>query len=71
VNQTCLICEAPCPPRAENSAYPFCSRRCQLVDLGRWLDGAYHIPGEPLEDLGQLDGQGSEGPRPGDGDEGW
>ena len=20
---------------------PFCSRQCKLVDLGRWLDGAY------------------------------
>jgi endogenous inhibitor of DNA gyrase (YacG/DUF329 family) len=26
-------------------AFPFCSDRCRLVDLGRWIDGAYVIPG--------------------------
>lgn len=25
--------------------YPFCSPRCRLLDLGRWIDGAYAIPG--------------------------
>lgn len=30
---------------------PFCSRRCADVDLGRWLKGAYVIPGQPLDDL--------------------
>ena len=25
--------------------FPFCSKRCRLVDLGRWIDGAYAIPG--------------------------
>jgi endogenous inhibitor of DNA gyrase (YacG/DUF329 family) len=24
---------------------PFCSARCKAVDLGRWLTGAYTIPG--------------------------
>jgi endogenous inhibitor of DNA gyrase (YacG/DUF329 family) len=23
---------------------PFCSERCRLVDLGRWLDEAYALP---------------------------
>ncbi len=27
--------------------FPFCSERCQMVDLSRWLTGAYRIPGEP------------------------
>ncbi len=27
------------PPRH----YPFCSPRCQLVDLGKWLYGGYAI----------------------------
>jgi endogenous inhibitor of DNA gyrase (YacG/DUF329 family) len=26
-------------------SFPFCSDRCRLVDLGRWIDGAYTIPG--------------------------
>lgn len=29
---------------------PFCSQRCKLVDLGRWLDGDYAIPGEEIAD---------------------
>lgn len=34
--------------RKEEAAFrPFCSRRCKLVDLGRWLDGTYSIT-EPL-----------------------
>jgi len=27
---------------------PFCSERCKLLDLARWIDGAYRIPGEPV-----------------------
>jgi hypothetical protein len=26
---------------------PFCSRRCQLIDLGKWL-GEEHVTSEPL-----------------------
>jgi len=26
-------------------SFPFCTARCRLVDLGRWIDGAYAIPG--------------------------
>jgi endogenous inhibitor of DNA gyrase (YacG/DUF329 family) len=26
------------------ATYPFCSERCKLIDLGRWLDGKYQIP---------------------------
>jgi endogenous inhibitor of DNA gyrase (YacG/DUF329 family) len=25
-------------------SFPFCSDRCRLIDLGRWIDGAYVIP---------------------------
>lgn len=52
----CPICQASIPPRAENPAYPFCSRRCQLIDLGCWLDGEYRIPGEPVDDVVALPG---------------
>ena len=27
---------------------PFCSERCKLVDLARWVDGDYRISGEPV-----------------------
>lgn len=26
------------------SLFPFCSDRCKLIDLGRWLNGSYQIP---------------------------
>lgn len=27
--------------------HPFCSERCRLLDLARWIDGDYRIAGEP------------------------
>ena len=24
--------------------FPFCSPRCRLIDLGRWLNGSYGLP---------------------------
>jgi hypothetical protein len=26
---------------------PFCSERCRLLDLARWIDGDYRLPGDP------------------------
>ncbi len=49
---TCPICARELPPGAPER--PFCSKRCKLVDLGRWLDGAYVVPGEDTLDLGDL-----------------
>jgi hypothetical protein len=31
---------------AEWPDFPFCSPRCRLIDLGRWLDGAYRFPSQ-------------------------
>ncbi|WP_224360746.1 DNA gyrase inhibitor YacG [Hyalangium versicolor] len=45
----CPICQKPVAPRAENVSYPFCSRRCRAVDLGRWLGEEYRVP-EPQGD---------------------
>ena len=28
----------------ENSARPFCSFRCKLIDLGQWADETYKVP---------------------------
>ena len=38
------------PPRPENRAFPFCSDRCRLLDLGKWLGEEYRIPGPRLGD---------------------
>jgi endogenous inhibitor of DNA gyrase (YacG/DUF329 family) len=34
----------------QSTALPFCSERCRMVDLGRWLDEQYGLPYEPPED---------------------
>ncbi len=34
---------------AEWPGFPFCSERCKLIDLGRWIDGDYAIPGAEPE----------------------
>jgi endogenous inhibitor of DNA gyrase (YacG/DUF329 family) len=39
----------PDPPQGK-SLFPFCSERCKLIDLGRWLDGNYQIPVEITPD---------------------
>lgn len=54
---TCPLCKRAleaAAPRAEGepNPFPFCSKRCKLVDLGAWLDGAYRIPGEVIVDDG-------------------
>jgi hypothetical protein len=46
--------DAAARARGERSPSPFCSDRCRLADLGKWLDGGYRI-GAPVteEDLDQ------------------
>ncbi|HEX8111219.1 MAG TPA: DNA gyrase inhibitor YacG [Kofleriaceae bacterium] len=34
-------------PARPSKLFPFCSERCHLVDLGRWLGEDYRIPGPP------------------------
>jgi hypothetical protein len=45
---------------------PFCSERCQLADLGRWLQGSYRVPGAPvgMTDDDAVDGFDAEGDSP-------
>ena len=31
-------------PETRPADYPFCSQRCRLLDLYRWLEGSYRIP---------------------------
>lgn len=41
----CPTCKKPV--ETKTAAWPFCSDRCRLVDLGNWLGGKYRVPGEP------------------------
>ena len=40
----CPICGKPVSPEYR----PFCSKHCADIDLSRWLDGRYVVPGERL-----------------------
>ena len=42
----CVNCRVrPAEPRW----LPFCSERCKLADLGRWLRGDYRVAGPPAD----------------------
>jgi len=49
---TCPTCRAKVTKdsASPNKLFPFCSERCHLVDLGRWLGEEYRIPGPPAMD---------------------
>ena len=44
----CAICGKPAAPRPVNRSFPFCSDRCRLIDLGKWLGEEYRIAGPHL-----------------------
>jgi hypothetical protein len=35
---------------AELPTFPFCSDRCRLVDLGKWMEGSYRFSRPIVED---------------------
>jgi endogenous inhibitor of DNA gyrase (YacG/DUF329 family) len=51
----CPICGKP----AVRAFYPFDSKRCADIDLGRWLTGKYVIPGS--EATAANDAEGGDG----------
>jgi endogenous inhibitor of DNA gyrase (YacG/DUF329 family) len=57
---TCPTCRAPVAkdPARANKLFPFCSERCYLVDLGRWLGEDYRIAGPPA--TAAIDALGSQ-----------
>jgi uncharacterized protein len=51
---TCCICERRFDS-TKSSALPFCSVRCQQIDLGRWFKEEYGLPVERPEDPDHVD----------------
>jgi endogenous inhibitor of DNA gyrase (YacG/DUF329 family) len=50
---TCPTCSAKIPPPKPDAVptwFPFCSQRCKTIDLGRWADGNYIVPGRAVLD---------------------
>ena len=50
----CPTCSKPYAVQtlADLPSFPFCSDRCRLIDLGRWIDGAFAIPGPEVSSAG-------------------
>ena len=55
----------PCCGKAthwESNRYrPFCSERCKLIDLGKWIEEEYRIDGETPRHGGEEEGRGGTG----------
>lgn len=45
MTSACPTCKKPAAKQG-NPRFPFCSERCRLIDLGRWIDEEYRIPTE-------------------------
>ncbi len=43
----CPICKSPV--KSADPEFPFCSKRCRTIDLGRWASGHYVIS-SPVRD---------------------
>ena len=61
-NVPCPICGQEVRRRHTGDApcFPFCSERCRLIDLGRWLGEGYRLPAES-EDSVEEDGDTETG----------
>ncbi|MBF6569962.1 MAG: DNA gyrase inhibitor YacG [Candidatus Binataceae bacterium] len=46
----CPICRRSVDSSPANKFRPFCSERCQLVDLGTWAGEEYRIEGQTRHD---------------------
>jgi uncharacterized protein len=59
IEAICPTCRGVAYKDGASRLFPFCSERCQLIDLGRWISEDYKIPGEPAGDLPIGDGEHS------------
>lgn len=48
-SQRCPTCKEFFEP-TNARALPFCSERCRLIDLGRWLNEEYSLPDISLDE---------------------
>jgi uncharacterized protein len=57
---TCPTCGRPIDPATPEKYLPFCTERCQWVDLGRWFGEEYTVPAADEDG-----GNGDDGERDG------
>ncbi|MEN6405973.1 MAG: DNA gyrase inhibitor YacG [Thermoguttaceae bacterium] len=55
----CPVCRREFEP-TDSPTMPFCSERCRLIDLGRWLSEDYGMPVEPEDSEGEREGEDEE-----------
>jgi hypothetical protein len=56
----CPTCNKPVQWQ-DNPFRPFCSERCQLVDLGKWVSEEYRVPGKPVPTKSDEDAEDHSG----------
>ena len=56
---SCPACQKKIVWSSDELWRPFCSERCQLIDLGQWADGSHVIAGEELVNP-DIDGDAGE-----------
>jgi len=47
---SCPTCKKSIRWQDSEEFRPFCSKRCQLIDLGEWANESHKIPGPPIEE---------------------
>ena len=57
ITLVCPTCKQNFPFKPARSSMPFCSQRCQMADLGKWLDEEIGLPHEASD-------EGPEAPSP-------
>ncbi|WP_448565679.1 DNA gyrase inhibitor YacG [Thalassotalea ganghwensis] len=50
---SCPTCKEQVLWQPENEYRPFCSKRCQLIDLGEWADEGHKIT-QPIQESTEL-----------------
>lgn len=53
ITNSCPICNKKTILTKANPYRPFCSERCQIIDLGAWADESYSIQGEDGDAVAQ------------------
>lgn len=58
--------EVKCPKCKKKFKYydsefrPFCSKRCKMIDLGKWLSEEYSVPGDEQDEIDREDNDDGE-----------
>ena len=57
----CPICKAAMPGNWQDYPdYPFCTKRCRMIDLGRWIGEDYRVAGKSQEENRSTPGESGE-----------